>query len=90
LNALGENIAASSKEILDVWHNFVEKRNVSAGLWDGGDGTRDIWIHRKGAASTFDGAVVIPGSRGARSYIVFLLDGEQASSVIAVKKHGYI
>jgi release factor H-coupled RctB family protein len=69
LDALGENIAAGSKELLDVWHNFVEKRTVSAGIWDG-EGSKDVWMHRKGAASTFDGAVVIAGSRGARSYIV--------------------
>ena len=43
--------------VLDVCHNSVTAR-------DGG------WIHRKGAAPHDRGPVVIPGSRGALSYLV--------------------
>ena len=30
----------------------------------------DLWLHRKGAAPSNKGLVVIPGSRGARTYLV--------------------
>lgn len=43
--------------LLDICHNSVE--DVA------GD-----WVHRKGAAPSTEGAVVIPGSRGAFSYVV--------------------
>jgi release factor H-coupled RctB family protein len=39
----------------------MEQRDVAGCL---------CWIHRKGAASSTEGAVVIPGSRGAFSYLV--------------------
>lgn len=69
MDALAGDVTRHAVKILDVWHNFVEKRTVDAAAWQG-SGQRDVYIHRKGAASTFDGAVVIPGSRGARSYVV--------------------
>ena len=47
--------------ILDICHNSVEARD-----FDG----KDYWLHRKGAAPSTEGAVVIPGSRGAFSYLV--------------------
>jgi len=47
-------------------------------IWDGchnsisphPEGKRSVWIHRKGATSTDASALVIPGSRGAFSYVV--------------------
>jgi len=42
--------------IVDICHNWVENRG-----W---------WIHRKGAAPSTAGTVVIPGSRGAATYLV--------------------
>jgi release factor H-coupled RctB family protein len=56
-NGLGGNPTG----ILDICHNFVEPRST------GGD---MVWIHRKGAAPSDRGAVVIPGSRGSYSYVV--------------------
>jgi len=47
--------------IVDLCHNWVERRDL--------DGVH-CWIHRKGAAPSTGGAVVIPGSRGAYSYLV--------------------
>lgn len=71
LSALGQEQVENSTRILDVTHNFVEKRTVSSKLWDEEEPREaEVWVHRKGAASTFDGPVVIPGSRGARSYLV--------------------
>ncbi len=47
--------------IVDICHNWVEQRNF-------GDALR--WVHRKGAAPSTEGAVVVPGSRGAFTYLV--------------------
>ena len=57
--ALLERIGAEPEErILDVCHNCVE--GIGGGLF----------LHRKGAAPADRGPVVIPGSRGALSYLV--------------------
>lgn len=42
--------------VLDCCHNFIEQ--TAAG-----------WLHRKGAVSALEGAVIIPGSRGSLTYI---------------------
>jgi release factor H-coupled RctB family protein len=52
--------------ILDVCHNQVEQRPP---------GGSACWIHRKGAAPSTDGPVLIPGSRGAMSYLVAPKEG---------------
>lgn len=46
---------------LDIWHNWVQPLE-----WRG----ERLWLHRKGAAPADRGPVVIPGSRGALSYLV--------------------
>lgn len=46
---------------LDVGHNLVQPSD-----WRG----ERLWLHRKGAAPADRGPVVIPGSRGALSYLV--------------------
>lgn len=54
-------LGAEGHSVLDTPHNFVARSIV--------DG-RACWIHRKGANPADRGAVVIPGSRGSRSYLV--------------------
>jgi release factor H-coupled RctB family protein len=56
-----ERLRTECAGVLDVAHNMVERTQVEG---------RAAWIHRKGAATTEEGLVVIPGSRGARSYVV--------------------
>ena len=51
----------------------VCKRHV-----DGMEG--DVWIHRKGAAPSDCGPVVIPGSRGAHSYLVKPIESEKVGA----------
>jgi len=58
---VGVLIGALGTRMLDACHNHVEARQL--------DGRR-CWLHRKGATSATVGPVVIPGSRGARSYLV--------------------
>jgi release factor H-coupled RctB family protein len=45
------------RKIIDCSHNYVEERE-------------GLFIHRKGAVSTENGPVVIPGSRGSLTYVV--------------------
>jgi release factor H-coupled RctB family protein len=57
--------------LLDICHNQVEQRDV--------DGSA-CWLHRKGAALSTDGPVVIPGSRGAHSYLVMPKEAGERSA----------
>lgn len=56
-----EAVGADGERVLDVCHNSVTPQEAG--------GCR-CWLHRKGAAPADQGPVVIPGSRGARSYLV--------------------
>ncbi|KAG0045004.1 hypothetical protein BGZ83_009739 [Gryganskiella cystojenkinii] len=59
------NAEEDAEKILDIWHNNVQEKQI-----DSLDSTRPCWIHRKGAAPSDRGLVVIPGSRGHVSYLV--------------------
>lgn len=50
-------LGEDAQPLLDICHNSV--------TWE-----RGLWLHRKGAAPGNQGPVVIPGSRGALSYVV--------------------
>lgn len=68
-------VGAAGRRVLDVCHNSVTPKT-----WEGGRG----WLHRKGAAPSDQGPVVIPGSRGALSYLVLPLgDGEDHAHSLA-------
>lgn len=54
-------IGAELRPILDVSHNRVDAVELPEGR---------RWLHRKGAAPSTEGLVVIPGSRGSISYLV--------------------
>lgn len=54
-------LGARYTRVLDVCHNSVVQKSV--------DGL-PCWLHRKGAAPHDAGPLVIPGSRGAKSYLV--------------------
>ncbi|KAJ3039929.1 hypothetical protein HK097_002691 [Rhizophlyctis rosea] len=65
-------------KLIDIWHNNVEPKQFSDGV--------ERWIHRKGAAPSDKGPIVIPGSRGTFSYIV-LPTGDQESNAFSLS-HG--
>ena len=67
LQALGSD----ARGVLDLPHNFVERAADNGGV--------NRWVHRKGANPAGRGALVIPGSRGAHSYLV-VPTGEQAAN----------
>lgn len=54
------------EKIFSINHNFIEKREHT-------------FIHRKGAVSSENGAVIIPGSRGSLSYIVMPTENTEIS-----------
>jgi release factor H-coupled RctB family protein len=56
-----ERLRAERTRLIDICHNWVEQRDV---------GSHRCWIHRKGAAPASEGPVIIPGSRGAFTYVV--------------------
>ncbi len=57
-------IGAELTRALDVCHNRVDRVPGSD------DAAMMMWLHRKGAAPSTEGPIVIPGSRGALSYLV--------------------
>lgn len=67
-------INTEGTRILDMCHNSVEQS------------ARGYWIHRKGAAPSDQGPIVIPGSRGTLSYLV-LATGSQEQNLHTVA-HG--
>jgi len=68
-------VGTGGSPVLDVCHNSVTPK-----AWNG----QRRWLHRKGAAPSDQGPVVIPGSRGALSYLVQPLgDGEAHAHSLA-------
>lgn len=66
-----ERLGTEGRRRFDVCHNWIEQRQV---------GGRPCWLHRKGAAPSTGGPLVIPGSRGAFSYLVLPVDACERSS----------
>jgi release factor H-coupled RctB family protein len=60
----------SSTKILAVWHNSVTPVKIDSFDESKFCNKKDIWVHRKGAAPSDQGYIIIPGSRGAYSYLV--------------------
>ncbi|KAG0255421.1 hypothetical protein DFQ27_006282 [Actinomortierella ambigua] len=71
------NAEEDAVKLLDIWHNHVEQKELDLqegsrvdGDDDSNNNSRSYFIHRKGAAPSDRGLVVIPGSRGHHSYLV--------------------
>ncbi|MDP3509036.1 MAG: RNA ligase RtcB family protein [Candidatus Melainabacteria bacterium] len=77
MNALNTH----GEPILDVCHNCV----LPAATYTAAHSTT-TWLHRKGAAPSDQGPVIIPGSRGTLSYLV-IANGEQSEN-LATLAHG--
>ncbi len=65
-----DGMGAGGRRVLDICHNNVVSMQVEG---------CPCWLHRKGAAPWDQGPVVIPGSRGALSYLVLPV-GDGAAS----------
>ena len=59
--------------LLDIWHNNVVLKELASDH-------SPVHLHRKGAAPSDKGRVVIPGSRGTHSYLVEPIEENQESS----------
>lgn len=66
-----ERLRTDGRRVADVCHNWVERVEIESSA---------LWIHRKGAAPSTSGPVVIPGSRGAHSYLVMPKDPTMRSA----------
>jgi release factor H-coupled RctB family protein len=72
---IAARLGADAQRRFDVCHNWIEQREV---------GGRNCWLHRKGAAPSTCGPMVIPGSRGTFSYLVMPMgDGERSCYSLA-------
>src|SRR6185312_4413827 len=69
LDAIGGD-ADGARRVLDICHNSVTPAD-------------ERWLHRKGAAPADQGAVVIAGSRGDFSWLVFPL-GDQSGNAFSL------
>jgi release factor H-coupled RctB family protein len=56
-----ERLRTEGSRVVDICHNWVQRVVLSDHL---------CWLHRKGAAPSTAGPVIIPGSRGAFTYLV--------------------
>ena len=56
----------TTNRCFDLWHNYVEE-------------TEHGFIHRKGAAPAYDKPIIIPGSRGALTYVVQPINSSEAN-----------
>ncbi len=72
-----EAIGTAGESILDVVHNSLTPQ-----MFD----TSSCWLHRKGAATSDQGPVVVAGSRGAFSYLVRPI-GDQTDNLQSIA-HG--
>lgn len=66
-----DEIGTEGEQILDLCHNSLERIDE--------DGTAR-WLHRKGASPSDCGLAVVPGSRGAFSYIVMPTGDQRANA----------
>ncbi|HYL75361.1 MAG TPA: RNA ligase RtcB family protein [Bryobacteraceae bacterium] len=70
-----ERLRTEGVRLVDICHNWVEQVDL---------GGHRCWLHRKGAAPSNAGPVVIPGSRGAFTYLVAPKDpGEKSAFSLA-------
>lgn len=68
---MADRLRTEATRVIDGCHNGVEQREL---------GGRPCWIHRKGAAASTGGAIIVPGSRGAFSYVLRPRDPDAGSA----------
>ena len=71
-------LRSEGENIFDLAHNTVTPKVV---------GEKTYWLHRKGAAPSDQGPLVIPGSRGTYSYLVQPTENEQIEHAFSLA-HG--
>lgn len=68
------HLHCEGRVLLDAHHNSLSRTSI---------GTRNGWLHRKGASPANGGLAVIPGSRGDHSYLVETIPDERSLYSIA-------
>ena len=69
-----EAVNIESSKILEIEHNSLTQKIIEG---------KTTWIHRKGAAPSDQGPVIIPGSRGAHTYLVSPIETNKAGWSLA-------
>ncbi|KAF7294865.1 Release factor H-coupled R [Mycena indigotica] len=59
------NEPTKPRKLVDVTHNSVTKHRITVGAT-----TKELWVHRKGAAPADQGIAPCPGSRGHHSWLL--------------------
>lgn len=72
------SLGSDANIILDIAHNTVSPKIIN---------DQSYWLHRKGAASGEEGITIIPGSRGAASYLVEAVTKDQTQNLFSLP-HG--
>lgn len=63
-----EEIGGDAELLLDISHNLISAQHING---------ENYWLHRKGAAPSDAGPIIIPGSRGTLSYLVLPLGNQE-------------
>ncbi|MFK8185152.1 MAG: RNA ligase RtcB family protein [Phormidesmis sp.] len=71
-------LRSEGENVFDLAHNTVTPKTVEG---------KPYWLHRKGAAPSDQGALVIPGSRGTYSYLVRPTENKQIENAFSLA-HG--
>jgi release factor H-coupled RctB family protein len=68
---LAEQLRCECEKVLDLSHNSISQVEMDGQQW---------WLHRKGAAPSDGGPIVIPGTRGSFSYLAMPAGDQQANA----------
>ncbi len=68
---MSEQLSAECQKISDACHNSISLV---------GSDMQSLWLHRKGAAASDCGAIVVPGTRGSLSYLVMPIGDQRQNA----------
>lgn len=65
------SLGSDGERVVDLAHNSLSGVTIAG---------KDCWLHRKGAAPSDNGPLIIPGSRGSLSYLVAPVGDQEANA----------
>ncbi len=64
------SLGTEGNPVLDLCHNSITQKIINGSKY---------WLHRKGAAPSDEGAIIIPGSRGSFTYLVIPVGNQESN-----------